>query len=539
MTLAKVLNQARYKVYNFIKRDFAYSTQVDHAGKYLPFGLHDNFPNHLNKLIQGSPTATSCLSTWADFIAGEGFNEGEDLENLKVNKSGLTFYQFHCIQSLSFAKNWGVATLVKYNRVGQNTEWFDLPFGSCRLAEPDSSGLISKIIYNPYFGTPLYRHKDSVVYDAYNPSAAIDQAKDPKWKGQIYWYGIRDDKDPFYPIPDHFSAEHWMSVEKNAAVYFDDQLENGFLQDTIMKMIGDPNDPSGMKDGNENDIPKGKAFDQEMTSNFAGAKNRHRILAMWGNSKEEWPELEAFPNSGNPDLFRVQDEHAIKKITIATKVPGVLANIQDTNNFSGEQIRPAVRLMQQRAVRPQSLLINIYQDLLKNRVEPYTEKITIVDYNPYPEENSVEDKVWAELTPEERRKWIKDHTEIELTETLAPTTTVVEPEEPETPLENRILNLHFDSYPEDAKKNVKRALEWQEKMATRCTGKAGEVISQAILDGKPLGPKEIRRLSKFLSKNAVHSSKPWSESCEAVAYYAWGGGDMMKWANEKVKELHG
>lgn len=533
--MIKAVSQARYKVYNyisnFVQREFATSSQINHHGQYLPFGADDSFPTRLTKLIQGSPTATSCLSTWADFITGEGFNAGEELENLKINKSGLTLFQFHTIQSAVFAKAWGVATLVKYNRVGQITEWYDLPFGACRLARPDDNGLISKILYNPYFGTALYDQKHTVVYDAYNPKAAIEQAKDLKWKGQIYWYGIRDDKDPFYPIPDHYSAQHWMNVERNAALYFDDQLENGFLQDTIMKLIGDPNDPSGMQTDDGKDIPKGEAFDKEMTKNFAGAKNRHRLLAMWGSTPAEWPALEPFPNSGNPDLFRVQDEHAIKKITIATKVPGVLANIQDTNNFSGEQIRPAVRLMQQRARRPQSILIGIYQELLKNMVNPYTEPIVVVDYNPYPEENTVDDKVWNELTAEERRKWISDHTEIELTEE-------VEPIEPQ-PAENRILNLHFDSYPEKAKANVKRALEWQQKMDTKCTGKAGEVISMAIMDGKPLGPKDIRRLSRFLSKNAVHSDKPWAESCEAVAYYAWGGGDMMTWANEKVKELHG
>jgi hypothetical protein len=528
-----------YKVYNyisnFVQREKAYSSQIDH-GNYLPFGADDSFPTRLTKLVQGSPTATSCLSTWTDFITGEGFNEGEDLENLKVNSAGLTLFQFHTIQAGYMSKNWGVTTLVKYNRVGQITEFFDLPFQSCRLYKPDDNGLISKIVYNPYFGTNLYKHQDNVIYDAYNPHAAPTQAaNDPKWKGQIYWFGIRDDKDPFYPIPDYYSAQHWMNVEKNAAIYFDDNLENGFLQDVIMKMIGNPNEGSGVKKNATEEYTKGELFDREMTNNFSGAKNRHRILAMWGDNKDEHPSLEPFPTAGNPDLFRVQDEHAIKKITIATKVPGVLANIQDTNNFSGEQIRPAVKLMQQRAVRPQGLLIKIYQDLLSNMVKPITEPISIVDYNPYPEDNSVDPQTWAVLTTEEQRQWVKDHTEIDLIEAnVAPETP-----EPAPPVENKIINLHFDSYPTKSKENVKRALEWQDKMGTRCVGKAGEVISNAILDGKPLGPKEIRRLSRFLSKNALHSAKPWPESCEAVAYYAWGGPEMMDWANDKVKELHG
>src|SRR6186713_2995575 len=534
------MNQALYKVYNyvqnFVQREKAYSSQIDH-GQYLPFGADDSFPNKLTRLVQGSPTATSCLSTWTDFITGEGFNEGEDLENLKVNSAGLTFFQFHAIQSGYMSKNWGVATLVKYNRVGQITEFFDIPFQSCRLAKPDDNGLISKIVYNPYFGHPLYQKNDNVLYDAYNPEAApMQAASNPKWKGQIYWFGIRDDKDPFYPIPDYYSAQHWMNVEKNAAIYFDDNLQNGFLQRAIMKLIGDPNDASGIKKNDTEQYTKGELFDKEMTQNFAGVENSPKILAMWGSNKEEWPTIEAFPTGGSQDLLKLQDELAIKVITIATKVPGVLANIQDTNNFSGEQIRPAVKLMQQRAVRPQSLLIKIYQDLLSNMVNPITDPITIVDYNPYPETNTVDPQTWAELTQPERRKWIRDNTEIDLAEenvTTAPET----PAEPTPPAENRILNLHFNSYPEATKKNVKRSLDWQEKMGKRCSKTSGLVISNAILEGKPLSPKEIRRLSKYLSKNAVHSAKTWTESCEAVEYYAWGGPEMMIWANEKLKEL--
>jgi hypothetical protein len=59
------------------------------------------------------------------------------------------------------------------------------------------------------------------------------------------------------------------------------------------------------------------------------------------------------------------------------------------------------------------------------------------------------------------------------------------------------------------------------------------------MDGMPLGPKEIRKLSNYLSKNLVHKDIPYSESCEAVKFYAWGGPEMMLWANEKAKELKG
>lgn len=439
------------------------------------------------------------------------------------------------------SKTWGVASIVRFNKAGGITEVYDIPFGYCRLGLPDDNGLISKIKYNPYFGTGLYKKEDTQEYDVFNPGQApIQFAKDNKWKGQIFWVGIRDGKHPFYPMPDYFSAKHWMNVEKNAGIYFDENLENGFLQDTIIKLLGNPNEPSGLKDKNNEDIPKSVAFDKEMTENFGkGAKTRHRIMAYWADNKEEFPTLEAFPTSGNPDLFRIQDEHAIKKITIATKVPGVLANINDTNNFSGEQIRPAVKLMQQRAVRFQDILLDYYSQILDRFVFPEgfakPENITIVDYNPYPEAETIDHQTWASLTEPERRKWIKDHTEIEI-EDAPPTQTVPEP----VPVvENKVVALHFNSYPTKAKENAKRAMEWQETMGKNCSTKFGLELTKAIIDGVPLGPKEIKRLRNFLGKNAIHSNKQWSESCDAVAYYAWGGPEMMIWANDKVKELKG
>lgn len=537
MSLTKAVTEPFVRIYNFIQREFAYSGQVDVNAGYIPFGPTDSFPNQLSDLVQGSPTATACLSTLADFLTGEGFNEGEDLENLVINNQGLKFFQYHAIQSNIFAHNWGVASIVKYNKLGDITEIYDVPFGNCRLGKPDDKGVISKVYYNPYFGTQLYRKIDTAEYDVYNPSqAAVQIAKNPKFKGQINWLGVRDNKHPFYPIPDYFSAKHWMNVEKNAAIYFDENLEHGFLQPMLMKILGDPNDPSGSKDDKGDDIPKGKLLDTSMTKNFSGAKRVGKIWTFWGNSPEEWPSLEAFPTNSNADMYRVQDEHATKKITIATKVPGILANISEGVSLGGDgnTIRAAVKLMTQRVVRPQTTLIDYYSDMLKRLVKPITEAITIVQYNPFPELESVDPQVWAVLTPEEQRNWVKDHTEIDLDDD-----DVVEaPGEP-LPAQNKISALHFDTYPEAARKNVQRALDWVDKMRTNCIKPSGKLVSSDILNGKPLSPKEIKRLSRYLSKNTIYKDHPYDEDCFAVLYDAWGGSEMMTWANEKVKELNG
>lgn len=522
------------KVYSFIQRTFAYTGQVDTSGKYIPYGPTDNLPNEINDLVEGSPTATSCLSTLTDFVAGEGFNLGEELEKKIINAQGLRFYNFHLLCADSIVHNWGVASIIKYNKGGKKIGVYDIPFGYCRLGEPDDNGVISKIKYNPYFGTPLYRQQDTVTYDVYNPSQAVIQAakaksKNEDWKGQIYWIGIKDRRNPFYPVPDYYSAKYWMRVEKNAGIYFDDNLENGFLNDTIMKMIGDPNDTSGQKTEDGKDITKGELFDKVMTKDFSGAKNRHKILALWGNNKEEWPELAPFPTAGNPDLFRVQDEHATKKITIATKVPAILANISEGVSLGGDgnTIRAAVKLTQQRALRYQAILTDYYQEILRDF--DVTEPIVITPYHPFPELEVVDPQVWAEMTPEERRKWIQDHTEIEL----------VTEEVQGQPVQARVTALHFNSYPEKARKNAQRAIDWQAKFEKTCAKKFIQDLSDQIIKGVPLGPREISRISNFLSKNIAFKDFPYDESCDSVAFDMLGGSEMMIWANEKVKELRG
>lgn len=527
------------RVFNLIQREKAYISQVDLSGQYIPyFDGNDNFPVELNRLVSGSPTATSCLSTLTDFIAGEGFNLGEDLENKVINNQGLTFGQFHGIQSDYLAHDWGVASLVKYNKLGQITEVFDLNFSNCRLGVPDSNGKHSTIKYNPYFGTSLYKKEDTKEYDAFNPDHAITQAaKDKNWKGQIFWFGIKTKSHPFYPVPDYFTAKHWMNVERNAGVYFDENLENGYLTPTILKLIGDPNDPSGLMDGDQ-PIPKGKALSAELKKEFSGAGRVGKLMVFWGANKDEWPTVESFPSSGNADMFRVQDDHATKKITIATKVPAILANISEGVSLGGDgnTIRAAVKLMQQRVKRPQNILLWYYSQILSKMVNPVTENITIVPYNPYPELENIDPQAWAEMTKEERRKWIQDHTEIELEEEeVLPVVTQPAPAQAQM----KILNLHFDSYPEKARENVKRAIEWQEKMQVKCLKPSGREISNMILEGRALGPKEIGRLSRYLSKNVGNKDNPYDKSCLAVEFDAWGGSDMMLWANEKVKELKG
>lgn len=514
---------------------------------YLPYGDDDKFPLRLDQAISESETASSCLSTVQDFIEGFGFSD-TSLEKIVINAKGETFWQFHQQTTDSWAEFEGFYWLFRFNALAQVTEIEFLPFENCRLGVPDSSGFISKIHYNPFFGTPEYKGADkeqTIIYDTFNfglyPNNVKNAIKEQKktFKGMVFFHGTTTARSRYYPRPKVYSAEKWMRIEAGVSEYHEEIIDNGFLQDYIMVRYGNPNDPSTNPDYNNPDDPNKKPitvaeeFDNVFSENFMGTGTRSHVMVEWVNNKEEKPDLLTIPSSANDEKFINLDNQATKKITVAFKVPAILANISEGVSLGGDgnMVRVAVKLMQQRVIKKQRVLTDNYQKILSIFVTPYTKDITIVPYNPYPEMEILDDKIWNALTREEQREWINDNTEIDLSEGSG---TVEQP----TQQVARITNAVPVTFNEKIKKTVKSALDYQDKMGLTCSGKAGREVSQMILDNKSMGLKQLKRIYGYLKKNEIHNNKPFNEGCNVVLYNAWGGKDMFDFLDEELKRLN-
>src|ERR1041385_4160175 len=199
---------------------------------YLPNGANDCFPIEWAQTISDSPTGSSCLGTLQDFIEGQKFSD-TDLMNVVVNTKGETFWQIHQQSADSWGEEEGVFYLLRYNALGNITEWEFIPFENCRFGRPDDKGIISKIYVNPYFGTSEYRSSDKTqtkTYDVFNPKAVKDQMikQGSKFKGQIFYAGTTTSLSRFYPRPKPMSAKKWMKIEAGIADYHEDKIDNGF-----------------------------------------------------------------------------------------------------------------------------------------------------------------------------------------------------------------------------------------------------------------------------------------------------------------------
>lgn len=456
-------------------------------------------------------------------------------------------FQLHHKTCKDFGEFEGFAWHFMYDGTGKITEWSILPFENIRLGKPDSNGYIAHIYYNPYFGTSDYStfRKDTICYDSYNPAAVKDQLakQKSKYRGQVLFVGTVTALSRFYPLPEAHASMKWMKIERGVSDYHEDNINNGFLQPFMLAMIGNPDEPVNNPDVDSTATPltRAEAFDDLLEENFMGAKRVGNMMVGWYANKDELPVPIAFPSNNNGDLFVTVDNQATKKITIAFKVPAILANIHEGVSLGGDanQIRVAVKLMQQRVIKKQRILTDAYQGILRNFQEPYAQEITIAPYNPYPELEVIDDKIWNEMNSDERRDWIEKNTEIELSdEELA------EPTEPNNEdardIANRlsVRNAIPISFPEEIRNSIKKALSYQDKMQLRCVSRGGRQLSEAVISNQSLGFRSLRRMYNYLKKNSQYETSLYSEGCNSVAYHAFGGKQMEKFLESELKRVN-
>lgn len=549
------------KVYN-LWRQIAKPSQVDRSGKikflpYGPGGNGGNFPLMLADLVKRSPTASACISTKADYIKGEGFNN-QDLESFKINSRGQTLLSFHDENGDSVAFIEGFAWNVKYGKDFKISEVYPVSFENLRLAKPDDNGFIAKILYNPFFGTTLYSEKDTCEYDTFNPDREVVKEQmitsvdkktgETKYKGQILYYGRTSPLSRFYSEPSYVSCKDSMESDRRISEYNKENLAGGLLQSFMLIMKGNPDEPTKnpnfqeYKDdaGNIRPMTKAEEFDYYMGDAFMGTERVANMMVQWVDNTDEKPEILTFPSLVNENVINSMQQGVIKNITIATKVPAVLANIHEGVSLGGDgnMIRAAVKLMQQRAMPMQRVLVEHYKLILQNWSTPVDSDIEIVPYSPFPEIETIDPQVWQELSKEERRDWIKNHTEIELIEASKPVTETPPAPEQTPPIPAAIYknSLHTD-YPEKAMSNAKRALEWSDKMGTKCSGSYGMELAAKISAGHPISFKDLKRIYNYLRRNESYLDSPFDKGCSGVLTNLWGGKEMLKWAESRINEV--
>jgi len=95
----------------------------------------------------------------------------------------------------------------------------------------------------------------------------------------------------------------------------------------------------------------------------------------------------------------------------------------------------------------------------------------------------------------------------------------------------------YSDYPEGAKNNAQRALDWVEKNGWGTCGEAtGKARANQLAKGEPISRDTIARMASF-KRHQQHKDVPYSEGCGGLMWDAWGGSAGVNWAIGKLKEI--
>jgi hypothetical protein len=464
-----------------LKREISTPAQRNWAEGTIIYGEDDALPLRIAQAVEESPAASSCIDTIAQFIKGSQFSD-EKLMSFVIDKNGTTLWDLHCALAESLALFWGFAVNFKLNQRGKITNTYQMSFESCRLKEPgEKSPYITHIKYNPYFGSNQNKTEYTKEYPVFNIKEAPNQinsleTKEQRdtWGGQVFYFGKTSPLHRFYPIPGYWSAKEAIQADHKLQEFNNEELDNGFFQSALINAIGDPNkmsnNPRLMKEELQSDgVTKkktpthtvGEEFNEQMAGSFAGSKKAGTAMVLWSLNPDSSIKVQPFPSGINGDRIIATQNSVTKTITIATRVPSILANISEGVSLGsdGNEMQKAIELMQSRTKEWRSILENFYNNILLPNLDKTTKgKVEIQNYNPITVPVEIDDKVWEFLNDEEKIAFIKKNLpDVEIirpktpaAEPLVPTAPVIDPETGE-----EVAAPPAPAAPNEALKNLK------------------------------------------------------------------------------------
>ena len=105
------------------------------------------------------------------------------------------------------------------------------------------------------------------------------------------------------------------------------------------------------------------------------------------------------------------------------------------------------------------------------------------------------------------------------------------------PIENNMEFESYNDYPESAKNNAQRALDWAEENGWgSCGTDVGKQRANQLAKGENISEDTIARMASF-ARHKKNSDTPYSEGCGKLMWDAWGGTSGIEWAQNKLKTI--
>jgi hypothetical protein len=211
----------------------------------MGFGENNDYPQLMEKLIDGSVTAKSSANVYAKFLAGDGF-ENEEINKIQIGTDSrgkkITIQSLLRQVTNSISRNQGAYIFCSITAEGVIKKSSLKPFKNCRYGSPDETNYSPMIlVYDNWEKDKRKKSKkEPKVFNVFNLDDAaltsqINKAGGVKrFKGQIY--SLFTDNRFFYPLSTFDSSYLDCDTEAQLALFRNRQVRNGFFKKTIIRI---------------------------------------------------------------------------------------------------------------------------------------------------------------------------------------------------------------------------------------------------------------------------------------------------------------
>lgn len=275
------------------------------------YGEDNHYPQQVRNLIQKSPTGSVCRQRYADFIEGDGFEKGTEIQ---LNRfQSLNDVHHDIANEISFFG--GFALHIRYDGFANIVEIRSIPIETLRLGEDDDSGYFRFVAYCPdWTGLEKTRNKkdinprkDTIRYFPYSDSQEVtlqriaDAGGAENYAGEILYVSNRFG----YPISKADSVLSLLSTEEGLSNICYRNARTSFMPSAIISVP-----------------PSAKEEFEQLQRNLMqmqGDQNAMKLMIFERSSDADKPEVMDLRMQNFDREFEVTSNNVIERIYSAYK----------------------------------------------------------------------------------------------------------------------------------------------------------------------------------------------------------------------------
>jgi hypothetical protein len=224
--------------------------------EYIKYGENNRYPEYLTYLYNKSAKHNAILNGKANYIFGEGFENGD----ITVNRLGESLNDIARKAILDVEIYGGYRLEIIWNRVGKVSEIYHVDYSSIRTGK--EGGFFYKECWED-----SNREKEEPI-NAFDPSNPVGT--------QIYAYNEYRPMTRFYPLPSYIGCNNYIETDIEISKYYLSAIRNGMMPSKMVQFFeGEPTED------------KKKEIERRFAQKFGGAENAGRFILVFNKSKDK------------------------------------------------------------------------------------------------------------------------------------------------------------------------------------------------------------------------------------------------------------